>query len=201
MVMPEKWKLTGDWQNTCSCDPGCPCLFWSDPTTGSCEAIDTFHFRTGNYGRTSLAGLNAVMASRAPGNFWKGNWSAAMYLDEKANSKQREALEIVMGGKAGGVPAVLAGMITNMWGLKYAKINFNPTKREVSIPGIVESILDPNVGGDKKKPITIGNHPFAPAFTQMSMGKSRASKFTDHGQSWDHPGKDGNWATFSMKGP
>ncbi len=199
--MAEKWKAIGDWQNTCSCDPGCPCLFWSDPTTGQCEAIDSFHFRTGNYGKTSLNGLNVVMASRAPGNFWKGNWSAAAYFDEKATAKQREALEIIMSGKAGGVTAVIAGMISNNWGTKYARIEFDTKKREVKIPGVLESILEPNVGGDKKKPITVGNHPFAPAFGPMSMGKSKANRYTDFGQSWTHPGKDGNWATFTMKGP
>ncbi len=199
--MADKWKVTGEWQNTCSCDPGCPCLFWSDPTSGTCEAIDAFHFRTGTYGRTSLSGLNVVMASRAPGNFWKGNWSAAVYLDEKAKDKQRDALETIMSGKAGGVTAVIAGMISNNWGTKYARIDFDTKKREVKVPGIIESVLDPNVGGDKKKPITVGNHPFAPAFGAMMMGKSRVNKFTDHGQSWSHPGKDGNWATFLMRGP
>ena len=124
-----------------------------------------------------------------------------MYMDEKAKGNQREALEIIMGGKAGGVPAVLGGMIKTMWGSKYAKINFDVKKRSVTIPGIVESVLDPNVGGDKKKPITVGNHPFAPAFGPMNMGKSTASMFKDFGESWDHKGKDGNWAGFTMKGP
>ena len=199
--MAEKWKVTGDWQNTCSCDPGCPCLFWADPTTGSCEAIDAFHFRTGNYGKTGLNELNVVMASRSPGNFWKGNWSAAVYIDEKANGKQREALEKILSGKAGGTMAVIAGMISNMWGTKYARIQFDTKKREVKVPGIIESVLEPNLGGDKKKPITVGNHPFAPAFGPMNMGKSRTNTFKDHGQSWSHPGKDGNWAGFVMKGP
>ena len=199
--MPEKWKLVGDWMNTCSCDPGCPCLFWSDPTPGTCEAIDTFHFGSGNYGKVSLAGLNAIMVSRSPGNFWNGNWQAAVYFDEKAKGKQREALEVILGGKAGGVPAVLAGMIKTMWGTKYAKVTFDVKNRKVSIPGVVESALDPNIGGDKKKPISINNHPFAPAFGPMNMGKSTASMFNDYGERWDHKGKDGNWASFTMKGP
>lgn len=148
-----------------------------------------------------MAGLNAVMVSRSPGNFWKGGWQAAMYLDEKAKDKQRQALETVLGGKAGGVPQVLAGMISSMWGSKYVKITFDVKKRYVSVPRVVESSLDPNVGGDKKRPITVGNHPFAPAFGPMSMGKSSASMFNDYGEHWDHKGKDGNWAGFTMKGP
>ncbi len=141
------------------------------------------------------------MVSRSPGNFWKGNWEAAVYFDEKAKDKQREALEAIFGGKAGGVPAVLSGMIKTMWGAKYSKITFDVKSRRVSIPGIVESAMDPNIGGDKKKPILVENHPFAPAFGPMNMGKSTANTFNDYGQSWNHKGKDGNWAAFTMKGP
>jgi len=88
-----------------------------------------------------------------------------------------------------------------MWGAKYARVSYDVKKRSVSIPGLVESVLDPNVGGDKKKPITVGNHPFAPGFGEMNMGKSTASWFKDYNQTWDHKGKDGNWAGFTMKGP
>ena len=40
--MADKWKLEGEWINSCNCDSGCPCLFYSDPTQGSCEALDAF---------------------------------------------------------------------------------------------------------------------------------------------------------------
>ncbi len=107
--MPEKWALDGDWINSCSCDSGCPCLFYSDPTMGHCDGMDGFHIKKGKYGKVSLDGLNAVIASHSPGNFWKGNWTAALYLDNKATKEQQTALETIFGGKAGGAPAMLAG--------------------------------------------------------------------------------------------
>src|SRR3990170_5029127 len=51
-----KWKLDGDWINSCNCDSGCPCLFYSDPTRGFCEALDAFHIRKGKYGDVTLDG-------------------------------------------------------------------------------------------------------------------------------------------------
>src|SRR3972149_3204884 len=96
--MPEKWKLKGYWANSCSCDPGCPCLFYSDPTEG-------------NYGKVKLAGTSIVIMAKAPGNFWKGNWTAALYIDDKANPGQREALQTIASGKAGGPTALLASLI------------------------------------------------------------------------------------------
>src|SRR5213594_4680463 len=84
VTMAEKWKLDGDWINSCNCDSGCPCLFYSNPTQGSCEAIDAFHIANGKYGAVALDGLNVVVASKTPGNFWKGNWTAAVEPDRKS---------------------------------------------------------------------------------------------------------------------
>lgn len=199
--MAVKWKLTGDWINTCSCDSGCPCLFYSDPTKGYCEGIDAFHIHAGKYGNVSLAGLNAVLVSRAPGNLWKGNWTAAMYLDQRANAKQRQALETIFSGKVGGVPATLAGLISTMKGTKYAPIKFDAKTHSVSIPGTLEYELKPTEGGNKKKPIVITNNPFAPAIEPMNMGVGVKSHFKDYDMEFDNSGKDGNWAPFNFSGP
>ncbi|HKZ64177.1 MAG TPA: DUF1326 domain-containing protein, partial [Thermoplasmata archaeon] len=66
--MAEKWKIEGEWINSCNCDSGCPCLFYADPTRGSCEALDAFHIDEGRYGKVALDGLNVVVASKSPGN-------------------------------------------------------------------------------------------------------------------------------------
>ena len=199
--MAEKWRLEGDWINSCNCDSGCPCLFYSDPTQGSCEALDAFHIRTGKYGNVALDGLNVVMASKTPGNFWKGNWTAAVYFDARANAKQRAALETLFMGKAGGALAAIAGLIGNLKGMKYVPITFNAKKRRVSVPGILEYELKPTQGGKKKKPIVISNNPFAPAIDPMQMGVGLRAVFSDHGMKFDNTGKDGNWAPFKMAGP
>ena len=199
--MPEKWTMDGDWINSCSCDSGCPCLFYSDPTLGHCDALDAFHIKKGKYGNVSLDGLNAVMASHSPGNFWKGNWSAALYLDSKATKAQQKALEKIFSGKAGGAPAILASLIKEVKGLKWATISIDASKHWVKVPGALEYQLKPTEGGNKKKPIQVANHPLSPSVEPMNMGIGKTSHFKDFGMEWDNTGKDGNYAAFHFTGP
>ena len=198
--MAAKWKLTGDLVDTCSCDPGCPCLFYSDPTLGHCDTFFAFHTRKGNYGNVKLDGLNALMVGMTPGNFWKGNWKAALYLDERADAKQREALEKIFTGKVGGAPKVMAGLIGTILGMKYAKIEIDARKRHVRIPGVLEYQLEPNLGGDKK-PITLSHHPLYPDIGTVSYGKGVKTHYSDFGTTLDYAGKDGIWGPFNFHGP
>ena len=199
--MPEQWALEGDWINSCSCDSGCPCLFYSDPTLGHCDSMDAFHIRTGKYGNVSLDGLNAVIASHSPGNFWKGNWSAALYLDNKASKEQQTALEVIFSGKSGGAPAMLAGLISDLKGMKWAPIEIDAGKIWVNVSGVLEYQLKPTEGGEKKEPIQVTNHPLSPAVDAMNMGIGVKSHFKDFGMEWDNTGKDGNYAAFHFTGP
>lgn len=193
--------MSGEWVNTCSCDSGCPCLFRSDPTKGYCDSIDTYHIRKGNYGNLALDGLNVVYLIRTPGNMLKGNGTGAIYFDERANAKQRQALETVFKGKAGGAPALLASLVSTWKGIKYVPTKVDAKKRSVSIPGIVEYQLKPTEGGNAKKPIVIHNHAFEPAFAAAQMGIGVKSHYKDYDMQFDNTGKDGNWATFKFSGP
>lgn len=199
--MVEKWTLQGNWINSCSCDSGCPCLFYSDPTRGTCDSFDAFHIVKGRYGGVSLDGLNAVAVSHSPGNLWKGNWTAAMYLDKRASKAQQRALETLFGGKAGGPLALIAGLIGNLKGVKWSSISIDPKKVWVKIDDVLEAQLKPTEGGNKKKPIQVSNNPFAPAIDPMNMGIATKSWFKDFGMEWDNTGRDGNWAPFKFSGP
>ena len=147
VFMPEKWKITGHWISSCNCEPCCPCLFFSDPSKGHCDGIDTIHIIVGRYGKVKLDGLSITILAKAPGNFWKGNWTAALYLDEEASPAQRQALETITSGKAGGPMAMIASLIGTMMGTKYVPIKFNLKDLSVTIPGILEFKGQPAVGG------------------------------------------------------
>lgn len=163
--------------------------------------MDAFHIVKGMYGSTPLDGLNVVLASHAPGNFWKGNWDAALYMDNKANRAQQDALGTIFGGKAGGATATFASLIGNLKGTKWAPISIDYEKTWVSVPGVLEYQLKPTEGGDKGKPIQVANHPLSPAVDAMNMGVGVKSHFKDFGMEWDNTGKDGNYSNFHFTGP
>lgn len=123
-AIPE-WRLVGDWFDICSCDIPCPCEFAQPPTKNVCIGLLAWHVRTGHYGETSLDGLNVLGIGTFEGNIWAGA-SATMgfYVDERANARQREALESIFGGRAGGWPEGFAKLVGDMRGFEYVPIAF-----------------------------------------------------------------------------
>jgi hypothetical protein len=85
-----------------------------------------YHIRNGYYGETSLDGLNVLALSYFKGNVWAGETkvSIASYVDERANQQQREALQMIFTGKAGGFMAEFAKLIEDMRGMNFAPIRF-----------------------------------------------------------------------------
>jgi hypothetical protein len=96
-----RWQLAGDYFENCNCDVVCPCLFspgqqmTATPTQGACEVAFGFHINQGRYGNAVLDGLNVGLIGRTPGPMADGNWSMALYLDERAGEPQREALQAI----------------------------------------------------------------------------------------------------------
>ncbi len=143
MVNAQQWHVTGDWFDICSCDIPCPCEFAQAPTNNHCLGVLAWHIREGRYGSVQLDGLNAVAVGGFDGNIWAEKTNAAMgvFLDERGDERQREALGMIFGGQAGGWPAQFAALIADMRGVVFAPITIevaNDLARwQVEIPGKV----------------------------------------------------------------
>jgi hypothetical protein len=126
MAESPSWHLVGDWFDVCKCRIPCPCTFAQAPSDGDCEGILAWHIRQGTYGDVRLDGLNVVAVGGFEGNLWAGETKAVMgfYLDERADGSQREALETIFGGQAGGWPGDFANVIGEVRGVEYAPITF-----------------------------------------------------------------------------
>jgi hypothetical protein len=121
-----KWKASGDFFDVCSCNIACPCTFAQSPTYGDCEAVLAYHIKNGHYGETSLDGVNVLALLYFKGNIWAGETKAsiAAYIDEGADQRQREALQMIFTGKAGGFMAEFAKLIEDVRGMNFAPIKF-----------------------------------------------------------------------------
>jgi hypothetical protein len=98
------WSIEADYLQACNCDYGCPCEFQAPPSRGFCEGIGVWKILKGKYGRVSLDGLCFGFAAHWPKALHLGNGTAAMFFDERANAEQREALQQIASGQAGGAP-------------------------------------------------------------------------------------------------
>jgi hypothetical protein len=119
----------------------CGCSFAQAPDDGQCDGILAWHVREGRYGDVELDGLNVVAVGSFEGNIWAGEAKPAMgfFIDEQADERQREALQAIFGGQAGGWPGTFAELIDDMRGIEYAPIEFeiddDLARWRVEVPG------------------------------------------------------------------
>ena len=120
------WSMKGDWFDVCSCNVPCPCGFAQAPTNNHCEGVMAYHVREGAYGDVALGGLNVIVVILFDGNAWAGENPASIgiFMDERANDAQREALQKVFSGQAGGWMGVFAELVGEVRGLEFVPIQF-----------------------------------------------------------------------------
>jgi hypothetical protein len=211
MTGSPKWSITGDWFDTCKCSIPCPCTFAQPPTSGDCEGILAWHIRSGNYGDVRLDGLNVMALGAFEGNVWEGGARATMglFLDERANEPQREALQMIFGGRVGGWPSVFAGFIAEVRGVEFAHIDFDVADDLASwraeIPGKVlssaEALGGPTTPPGKRVQVhNAGGAEVGPGAI-ATYGKSTADKAQGFGFQWDRVGRSSKHMRFDWSGP
>jgi hypothetical protein len=201
----QKWHMKGDFFDNCSCEVTCPCNWSSPPTGNHCVAAVAIHVRDGKYGDTGLNDLNIILVvDLGEGVVWNGGWRAGVIFNEKANPKQREALQIIMTGKAGGAPAMIASLIKDVVGVEFAPITFHYSKDNWGVSvggGKVE--VESDASKDSNGNITqILNAPLVETGTgPITSGKAKTSKINAFGMVWDLTGKSSKHEPVDWKGP
>lgn len=97
-------KVEADTPHARRCACGCPCEVEAPPTHGLCESPGAWGIERGRDGDVRLDGLGIGVSARRPGPLLEGNGTAFVFLDERANERQWEALTQMVGGRAGGRP-------------------------------------------------------------------------------------------------
>jgi hypothetical protein len=188
------WRVTGDWFDVCKCNIPCPCEFAQTPTYGDCEGILAYNIKIGNYGKTSLDGLNVL----AVGSF-----------NERANEQQREALNMIFSGKAGGFMAEFAKLIGEVRGIEYAPIKFELAKDlsywSAEIPGKVfakaEALTGPTIPpGKRVQTINPPGSEVGPGGV-ATWGISLADEADTIGFKWKRKGRSSKHIPFEWRGP
>jgi hypothetical protein len=129
-----KWNFEADFLQACNCDYGCPCEFSAPPTRGNCEGMVAWRIDHGNYGNVKLDGLGLGFAVSWPKAIHEGNGTAAVFVDEKANAAQRDALLQIASGKAGGLPfEIIVTTFSKILEPQFVPFQFNFSGRNSSV--------------------------------------------------------------------
>ena len=180
------YQLEGSLLEVCTCNVLCPCWVGEDPDSGTCDSAMAYHVDKGAINGVDVSGLTLGFVVHIPGNVLKGNWRAAVYVDEKATEDQEEALLNVFTGKLGGPVADLAQLVGEVVSVERAPITYEVegVKGTLKIGQVTEAEMEPYKGPTGE--VTTLNEsifttiPGAPAY----VGK--ASSFRSSNQALGH---------------
>lgn len=197
----DNWSLTGTYFETCNCDAACPCVFLSAPTDGECTVLIGWHIDSGHFDDIKLDEFNVALAVYSPGHMLQVKWNVAVYLDDKANEAQKDALLKIFSGQAGGHPSLLASHIGNVLGVRNVAIDYHAQgkRRSLRIGNVAEAEIEA-IEGQGGAEVTVTNHPLciAPGHAAVTA-RSKRLRFNDHELNWDISDKNGFYSPFSYE--
>jgi len=195
------WKLTGQMLEACSCKLVCPCIFGpAEPDQGWCSAALTFDIQEGNADGVNLSGTKVVWAVDLPGDFFSGNGTARLYIDEAASADQQRELEAIFTGKKGGAMEAVGASVTKWLPTKTARITVQRgDKPSVSVGNIGQVTLAPIKTGSGKT-AQIMNAPLNEVFgiDKEDLARSDGSRWSDPEMRRWEAGGAGGVSAFSM---
>jgi hypothetical protein len=210
MADAPKWHVKGDWFDTCKCSIPCPCYFAQPPTYGDCEGVLAWHIREGKFGDVGLDGLNVLALGAFEGNIWAGaKATMGIFIDERANARQREALQMIFGGRAGGWPGEFANSIAEVRGIEFAPIEFEVAndlafwRAEIrgKVTASAEALTGPTLRPGER--VQVHNPPGAEVGpgTIATQGKATVDRADAFGFKWDWSGRSSKHMPFDWSGP
>ena len=105
----ENWALSGTYLEACNCEAICPCRTTGGrkggrSTYGICMGALSWQVERGQYGDVDLAGRRIALVLRYDDDEPRSPWDFILFLDDAADEPEREALETIFMGRAGGTP-------------------------------------------------------------------------------------------------
>ena len=149
-----------------------------------------------------MLGDRCALILDVPGRLARGNWTAGLYIDDKADVYQVKALTQILSGRAGGTTALLSILVGRFLGVLQEKVSYeiDGKVRRFTIPKIIDGELRAVTGPDKAKPTTIENSSYwiGPVIT---VAESIRSRFRGFGRNWDFQGRSAEIVPLDWRGP
>lgn len=200
--MSEQWQLRGDYVEACNCDVTCQCLWLEPPDENLCTVTVAWHIREGQYGDVDLSGLTAVMlVSTEEGVMLapETGWKVVLLIDESADDEQRQAIEDIYFGRAGGIFAPVADTHVEQAEATTVPITFTRDEADFSLS--VDDAVTLEAGGAygfNEELGTIAPHPFTNDL-EMHTGKSTTATVSYNDEfDWDVSGNNSYLGDFEL---
>lgn len=189
-----EWLMKGRYLKNCNCIASCPCDTVGIPSPDKkCEGVAGMFIERGDFGGVSLDGIAWIAVSRWPGPLHEGHGEAQLFIDERANDEQRNALLTILSGRAGNAWfEFLASTFTTFHPPQFVPIEFEFDKKErrarIAVADVVETVsgplILPNTGEEHRVTVRMEN---GREYLEMEVAQAvvlrgaGAIKFEHHG--------------------
>lgn len=198
------WTIKGELILNCNCTVFCPCvvsLGKHPPTEGHCQAWAGVRIDEGQYGDVDLSGLNIGLFLEIPGNMGRGNWKAAVFIDDRASEDAYNALVHIFSGAARGTTGLFGMLVGEFIGASREQVTFETegTERRLMVGKKIQGSVVPVAGKDGKD-IVVTNTEYwmGPDITVGTATKGRVRAF---GRVWDFDGRSAEICQIDWHGP
>lgn len=204
MSKRNNWEMNGELILNCCCTVFCPCvvsLGQHAPTEGYCQGWAGIRIDDGYYGNAKLDGLNIGLLLDIPGNMGRGNWKAALYIDERADGAASSGLEKIFTGQAGGSTGLLKILVGEFLGTQQVPISYatNGDTRIFNVAKKIEGAITPVTGGNGTDPVVIKNSGYWISH-DVVVAQADKSRVRDFGRVWDFDGRSSEICQIAWRG-
>ncbi len=201
----ESWSMQGELVLSCNCTVFCPCVLSlgnHQPTEGYCQTWAAFRIDDGYFGDVDLSGINLGLIMEIPGYMSRGNWTAGLFVDERASIYATKALTKIFTGKAGGTTHLLSILVGNFLGVQHHKITYETDgkTRHIKIPKIIDGAITPIAGKEPGEDTIIKNSQYWIA-EEIIVAQADKSRFRSFGRNWNFEGKSAEICKLDWRGP
>lgn len=156
---PLVWRVVGSYFEGCNCEAICPCRSvrgapGGASSFGECFGALSWHVLDGHADSVDLTDLLVVMTLRYFDRVQPSTrWEVVLYIDERADEAQAEALAAIFLGRAGGTVARQYGpAIGEVRAIRRARISLehDAARKRIDVPGyiVVEAEEPASAPGD-----------------------------------------------------
>lgn len=162
LLNPEKkWRARGLLFENCNCQVVCPghVSFKQLCTHERCLGHWSIHIEEGEFGGVSLDDLNVVILYNGPQQMFSGGWTEMLYIDERGSAAQRQAVENILTGKAGGPWVVLSRFVSKRLETRFLPIHFEDQgrRKKMWVEGLFDTSVESIKGRDRDREVLFEN--------------------------------------------
>ncbi len=199
------WLVSGVLYENCNCQLLCPAhvSFSQRCDNDTCVGFWGIHVEQGRFGQLTLREQNIVVAYESPQIMnTENSWKMEIFFDQEIDAAQRNALEVILTGDAGGPWKILAKFVAERAASRVVPIYYeNDGKRiNLRIEGVLRSDID-SVENRKTGQIASLNNLFNVIHADTQFLATGSTRMKDDVFEWTTEKKHALYSKFSWTGP